>query len=76
MIGVTGEIVSKQSDRGRSNDDDNETFERMVYIQLYEYFSSNNILSKYQSGFRPLHSTTTALLDATTEWLLNMDMKN
>ena len=49
-------------------------FERMVYTQLYEYLSINNLLSKYQSGFRRLHSTTTALLDATTEWFLNMDM--
>ena len=46
----------------------------MVYTQLYEYLSINNLLSKYQSGFRRLHSTTTALLDATTEWFLNMDM--
>ena len=49
-------------------------FEKMVYTQLYEYLSINNLLSKYQSGFRRLHSTTTALLDATTEWFLNMDM--
>ena len=31
-------------------------------------FMINNL-----SGFRPVHSTTSALLDATTEWLSNMD---
>ena len=36
------------------------------------YLSKNNILNEYQSGFRPLHSTLTALLDATNEWFLNM----
>lgn len=47
--------------------------ERIVYDQLYTYLSKNNILNKYQSGFRSLHSTVTALLDATNEWYLNMD---
>ena len=36
-------------------------FERIVFNQLYEYFNTNNLLSKDQSGFRPLHSTMTAL---------------
>lgn len=49
--------------------------EKIVYLQLYSYFTNNNLLSKYQSGFRPLHSTLTALLDATTEWYINMDKK-
>ena len=51
-------------------------FERLIYNQLYDYSSKNNLLSKYQSGFRPLHSTVTALLDATTEWFVNMDQGN
>ena len=46
----------------------------MIYIQLYEYLTKNNLLSKFQSGFRRFHSTTTALLDATTEWFVNMDL--
>lgn len=47
--------------------------ERLVYDQLYEYLSKNELLSKCQSGFRRFHSTTTSLLDVTTEWYTNMD---
>ena len=48
-------------------------FERIVFNQLYTYLNQNELLSKYQTGFRPCHSTTTTLLDSTTEWLTNMD---
>lgn len=48
-------------------------FERLIYDQLYEYLSVNNLLSESQSGFRRFHSTMTTLLDATTEWYENMD---
>ena len=47
--------------------------ERAIFNQIYNYLIRNNILAKFQSGFRPLHSTVTALLDATNEWLLNID---
>ena len=50
-------------------------FERLVFNQLYQYFNDNNLLTKYQSGFRPLYSTLYALLDATTEWYLNIDQR-
>ena len=47
--------------------------ERIIYDQLYCYLTKHKLLTKYQSGFRPLHSTVTALLDATNEWYLNID---
>ena len=33
--------------------------ERVVYDQLYAYFTDNNLLNPCQSGFRPGHSTST-----------------
>ena len=35
--------------------------------------NKNCILSRYQSGFRSLHSTVTALLEATDSWDMNID---
>ena len=32
-------------------------FERIIHIQLQEYFNSNNLLAEQQYGFRPNHST-------------------
>lgn len=47
--------------------------ERAVHNQLYKYFQDNNILCKNQHGFRPKHSTTTALTLLTDQILWNMD---
>ena len=47
--------------------------ERVVFNQLYEYLNNNNLLTESQSGFRPMFSTETALLEATNEWLWNVD---
>ena len=47
--------------------------ERVVFNQLYEYLNNNNLLTESQSGFRPMFSTETALLEATNEWLWNID---
>ena len=49
--------------------------ERILYNQLYEYLTANNILSKHQFGFRKFHSTASALLDCTNDWYINMDRK-
>ena len=35
-----------------------------------------NPLSQHQSGFRALHSTVTALLEATDSWAYNIDIGN
>ena len=35
--------------------------------------NDNKLLSKFQSGFRPLHSTLTALIDITDNWYCNID---
>ena len=48
-------------------------FEREVFRQLYSYLTENSLLSKFQSGFRPKHSTATALIQMYDEWLENMD---
>ena len=49
--------------------------ERILYTQLSEYLSVNNLLSEHQFGFRKYHSTASALLDCTNDWYINMDRK-
>ena len=48
-------------------------FEKLVHEQLYNYLNDNDLLANCQSGFRSLHSTLTALLEATENWPLNID---
>ena len=48
-------------------------FEKLVYRQLYDYFTENGVLSHYQSGFRKGNSTLTSLLKTTDSLLVNMD---
>ena len=43
--------------------------------QLYSYLTKFGILSDCQFGFRKFHSTTTALLDCTNDWYVNLDRK-
>lgn len=51
-------------------------FERIAYDQLYSFLSKYDVISKHQSGFRSLHSTVTALLEATDNWAYNIDCSN
>ena len=48
-------------------------FERIIYDQLYHYLTKNNCLSCHQPGFRSLHSTLTALIEATDSWAMDID---
>ena len=42
-------------------------FEKIVFNQLYYYFTNNNLISIHQSGFRPGDSTTNQLIDFVNE---------
>ena len=51
----------------------NKCFEKEVFRQVYSYLTDNNLLSKYQSGFRPKHSKLSTLIQMCNDWLNNMD---
>ena len=48
-------------------------FERIVYDQLHACLEEYDIICKYQLGSRAIHSTVTALLEATDTWAYNID---
>lgn len=48
-------------------------FEKEIFRQVYRYLTENSLLSEFQSGFRPKHSTIFALIQICDEWLENMD---
>ena len=47
--------------------------EKVIFKQLYEYLTHKNLLAGSQNGFRPVHSSLTALLETTNNWYLNID---
>ena len=51
-------------------------FERIIYDQAFAYVTEYNLISSHQSGFRRLHSTVTALLEAMDNWAFNIDSGN
>ena len=51
-------------------------FEKILYGQVYEYFTVNKLLGNQQFGFRSLRSTALALSNSTSNWWLNMDKGN
>ena len=48
-------------------------YEKLIFSQLYMYLNTNKLLYEHQSGFRLLHSVTTALLAIINDWYLNID---
>ena len=47
--------------------------ERIVYDQLYKYLCDNNLIYQFQSGFRPMFSTDTALTYLSDRLKMNID---
>ena len=50
-------------------------FEKVVYNQLYRYFTQNNLFSDSQYGFRPKHSTELATVELVDRILQSTDNK-
>ena len=48
-------------------------FEKLIFDQLFQYFSENELLGNEQFGFRSLYSTALAFGKVTNSWLLNID---
>ena len=51
-------------------------FEKIVFHQLFTYFSKNNYLDSNQYGFRNLHSTEHAVLEIVDRALIQIDKGN
>ena len=49
------------------------SFEKLICGQLNKQLVNQNVLTKYQSGFREGHSTSSSLLSTINSWLLNID---
>ena len=47
--------------------------ERVIHIQLYDYFCKNNLLCEQQYGFRSKHSTELATIKLVDYLVKNMD---
>ena len=48
-------------------------FEKIVFDQVYTYFTENEFFYSDQSGFRLFHSVLTCLLKCTNNWYLSFD---
>jgi hypothetical protein len=50
-------------------------FEHVLSIQIKQYFSSNNLFSEHQHGFRTAHSCETTLHEIVSYCLVYLDKK-
>ena len=48
-------------------------FEKLLHKQLNDFLSKNEIVNSQQWGFLLLHSTALALIDCSSDWLINID---
>ena len=48
-------------------------FEKEIFKQFYKHLNDNMLVSNFQTGFRPGHSTITTLLQMCDNWYENMD---
>ena len=49
------------------------SFEKIVFDQVYNYFTENEFFYSDQSGFRLCHSVLACLLKCTNDWYLSFD---
>ena len=50
-------------------------FEKVAYIQVFEYFTTNKLFYKSQYGFRQLHSTELAAMEISDKIYIDLDNK-
>ena len=51
-------------------------FEKVIKVKLLDFLNENNVLYKYQFGFRKNHSTNLALLEVTEQLYANLNVDN
>ena len=51
-------------------------FEKVIKVKVLDFLNENNVLYKYQFGFRKNHSTNLALLEVTEQLYANLNVDN